>query len=88
MNLKTKVIAAHVANLTDARYFAAWGVDYMSYDLEEGSDTFIGQEAIKEIIDWVEGPKYLGHITGLSLPANVASHVTGLGLSGLITGPY
>ena len=42
MNLKTKVIAAEVSNLTDARYFAAWGVDYMSYSIDESIEGFIG----------------------------------------------
>lgn len=51
--LKTKIIASKVQNLTDARYFAAWGVEYMSFLIED----FTGQApAIKEMKDWVEGP--------------------------------
>jgi phosphoribosylanthranilate isomerase len=54
--LKTKVLAADIANLTDARYFAAWGVDYMSFCMGEGSDTYIAPPQVKEIIGWIAGP--------------------------------
>ena len=52
--LSRKVIASHVTNLTDARYFAARGVDYLLFDLD---DTSI--EQILEIKEWVEGPEIL-----------------------------
>lgn len=57
--LKHKVIAQNITNLTDARYFAAWGVDYMSFNTIIDSDYFISEAEIKEIKDWVEGPKCL-----------------------------
>ena len=46
--LKTKIIAADLQNLTDARYFAAWLVDYMSFNLSEESANL---SKIKEIMD-------------------------------------
>jgi len=46
--LKTKIIAADLQNLTDARYFAAWLVDYMSFNL---SDPSVNLPKIKEIMD-------------------------------------
>lgn len=52
--LKTKVIASHVTNLTDARYFAARGVDYLLFDLDD-----IAIDAAVEIKEWVEGPALL-----------------------------
>lgn len=88
MNLKTKVMAAEVSNLTDARYFAAWGVEFMTYEMDPSSDTFIGQEAIKEIIDWVEGPQYLGYLSGMSLPSDLASMYEELQLHGLAVSPF
>lgn len=48
--LRTKVIADNILNLTDARYFAAFGVDYLVFNLSN-----ISQEQTKEISDWVEG---------------------------------
>lgn len=52
--LKTRVIADNVLNLTDARYFAALGVDYMIFNVSN-----IGKEAITEICSWVEGVEVL-----------------------------
>ena len=54
MDLKVQVIASNITNLTDARYFAAYGVQYLLFDLSE-----ISIMAIEEIIDWVSGPKIL-----------------------------
>ncbi|MFT4565676.1 MAG: hypothetical protein ACI9FN_000629 [Saprospiraceae bacterium] len=51
---KCNVIASHVSNLTDARYFAARGVDYLLYDLDE-----ISLAQIAEIQEWVSGPEAL-----------------------------
>lgn len=52
--LKRSVIAADITNLTDARYFASMGVDYLMYNPSDISIHEIG--AIKE---WVEGVKTL-----------------------------
>jgi len=48
--LRIKVIAADINNLSDARYFAAWGVDYMHFDLNRTT-----LEAIQEMVDWISG---------------------------------
>jgi len=52
--LKIKVIADNILNLTDARYFAAYGVDYLVFNQEE-----IPPQTIREIKDWVEGVSIL-----------------------------
>lgn len=52
--LKIKVIADNVLNLTDARYFAAFGVDFLVFNLAN-----ISHEAVKEICEWVEGVEVL-----------------------------
>lgn len=57
--LSRKVIVQNITNLTDARYFAAWGVDYLSYNLHKESPYLITPAAMKEISEWVEGPKTL-----------------------------
>ena len=57
--MKRKIIAQNISNLTDARYFAAWGVDYLSYNIQPDSPYNLSLDDIKEIIDWVEGPKTL-----------------------------
>jgi phosphoribosylanthranilate isomerase len=57
--IENQIIAQNITNLTDARYFAAWGVDYISFNTRSGSEFKISMEDIKEISDWVEGPKIL-----------------------------
>lgn len=60
--LKTAVKASGVSNLTDARYFAAWQVDWLGFNLTpEGLET-LSLPAVKEIKDWIEGPKIVGEI--------------------------
>ncbi|MCS6929782.1 MAG: hypothetical protein NZM43_09820 [Saprospiraceae bacterium] len=52
--------ASHIANLTDARYFAAREVNYLGFCLEENSPTSIEPAAMKAICAWVEGPSIVG----------------------------
>jgi len=52
--LKYPVIATHISNLTDARYFAARGIDFLLYDLDQ-----INIDQIEEIQNWISGPKAL-----------------------------
>ena len=58
--LKTKIIASQITNLTDARYFAAWGVDFMGFCMDEDSENSISPSKVKEIKSWVEGPQFFG----------------------------
>lgn len=65
--LSRKVIAQNITNLTDARYFAAWGVDYLSFNSIPDSEFYISDDKIAEIKDWVEGPKCLIEANALEL---------------------
>ncbi len=51
---RPKIIAAHITNLTDARYFAAQGVDYLLFD-----SALISLSGMMEIKEWIEGPAIL-----------------------------
>jgi len=63
--LKTKVSA--VTNLTDARYFAAKEVDYLGFNLEEGTPGYLDPMYMKAIREWVAGPKIVGEFTKLPI---------------------
>jgi len=60
-------------------------VEYMSFDLSAGSEAYIGPENIKEIIEWLAGPEFIGNFCGHEdmnfILENKASHA----LSGIIT---
>lgn len=53
MFLKTKVKADNIKNLTDARYFAAAGVEWLGFSVTDQMPV----EDVQSIIDWVDGVK-------------------------------
>jgi phosphoribosylanthranilate isomerase len=55
--------ASRIAHLTDARYFAAREVDYLGFNLEEGTEGFLDPMYMKAIREWVEGPKIVGEFS-------------------------
>lgn len=65
--LKTTVKASSVSNLTDARYFAAWHVEWLGFDLTVEGLKNIPLAEVKEIKDWIEGPKIVGELELLDL---------------------
>ncbi|MEL7123254.1 MAG: hypothetical protein AAFO07_27650 [Bacteroidota bacterium] len=58
--LKTKVKASAVTNLTDARYFAAWEVEWLGFNLDQGTDDYIDPNAMVAIKEWVDGVQIVG----------------------------
>ncbi len=60
--LKTTVKASRITNLTDARYFAAWEVNYIGFDLEVGSEYYIAPELVKAMKEWLEGPQFVAEL--------------------------
>lgn len=63
MFLKTKVKADCINNLTDARYFAAAGVEWLGFRISEDMPI----EDVQVIIDWVDGVKVV-----LEIPAQIS----------------
>ena len=61
--LKIKVKASQITNLTDARYFAAWEVEWLGFNFDEGSDHYISPLAMKAIKEWVEGVQFVGEFS-------------------------
>jgi len=55
---RTKIFARNIQHLTDARYFSAMGVDWMSFDLRPTSNFYISELAFEAIKEWVEGPGF------------------------------
>ena len=55
--LKAKIKISQITNLTDARYFAAWGVDFLGFDINPESEHFSSPSIVAEISEWVEGPE-------------------------------
>lgn len=56
--LKKKVIASSINNLTDARYFAGWMVDYIIFHTDPSHPFYTNPQEIGTFQSWVEGPQY------------------------------
>jgi phosphoribosylanthranilate isomerase len=54
--LATKVLASGITHLTDARYFAAWEVDYLAFPVGEGVTEGISWDYFHALREWVEVP--------------------------------
>lgn len=55
--LKLKI--NNLADLQDARYCAAFGADFMSFALGRGDDCKMPERAVSEIVEWLEGPRFV-----------------------------
>ena len=62
--LKPKIKASHITNLTDARYFAAKEVEWLSFNFAEKTDNYIEPVRARAMFDWVEVPHIVGEFDG------------------------
>jgi hypothetical protein len=58
---KNQILVRNIKHLTDARYFAAMGVDWMSIELNSDPTSFMRWHTFK---DWVEGVNLAAEISG------------------------
>ena len=85
--LKTKVKANSITNLTDARYFAAWEVEWLGFNLNPGAADYIEPMLLKAIKEWVDGVKFVGEFD-LSTADEVNEIVQTLGLDAAQLGMF
>jgi len=83
-----KVLATNVSNLTDARYFAAWGVDCLVFEGDPNGATYMQPPQMKEIVEWVEGPEVGISYEGISVPENAEEIAASIEWQHLIIGPF
>jgi phosphoribosylanthranilate isomerase len=60
--------ASRITNLTDARYFAAKEVDFLGFNLDEGTEGYLDPVYMKAIREWVEGPGIVGEFSYAPVP--------------------
>lgn len=77
--LKIPIKASQIANLTDARYFAAMGVNWMGFNFNASDSNFISPTAVHAIKEWVEGPLFVGEF-GLQPADSIKEIALGLEL--------
>ncbi len=60
MNMsKIHIMASHVNNLTDARYFASWGTEFIGFCRDFQHIDYCNDDRIRDMIQWLEGPAFL-----------------------------
>ncbi len=64
--LKIKIKASQITNLTDARYFAAKEVEWLSFNFTEGTENYIDPMQARAMFEWVHGPRIVGEFEGLT----------------------
>lgn len=84
--LITEVKAGPVTNLTDARYFAAREVAWLSFDCRAGSDARLPPATIHAIREWVGGVQYLGEFD-LATAADIRELMDTLQFDAIQVGP-
>ncbi len=62
MALKLSVKIGDVTNLSDARYAAGMGVDYIGFNIDSTSQNFVTAKTFKEIVNWISGVGIIGEI--------------------------
>ena len=85
--LKTKVIAGPIAHLTDARYFAAWEVAWLSFPLDPQTENPVSPEQLAALREWIEGPRIVG-IFDLTPAGEIAAYARQRELDTIQLGPF
>ena len=63
MSLKTIVKVGNISNLSDARYCAGMGVDYLGFCLDPSEPGYMDLDNLKNIQEWVVGPLIVGEFS-------------------------
>lgn len=63
MSLKVTVKVGSVNNLSDARYCAGMGVDFIGFDFSSSKSQIVTPEKFKEIAEWLSGVVFVAEFT-------------------------
>ena len=66
MGLMIPVILNSVNNLSDARYAAGMGVDWMGFQVDKEAERYVSPELFKAITSWVAGVQMVAEIVILN----------------------
>jgi len=56
MALRAPVYAGNITNLSDARYFAGMGVQWLGFQIDPNQTSYLNPQKFREIVGWVTGP--------------------------------
>ena len=85
--LRTNVKASAISNLTDARYFAAWEVQWLGFNLDPDIPGALSPQAMLAMREWVDGVSIAGEFE--LQPAGVIRELAAmLELDAIQVGPF
>lgn len=73
------ISAGSIANLTDARYFAAREVHFLGFCLDNSNENYVQSAVVKAMKEWIEGPKIVGEF-GLQSTEEILATIENIGL--------
>jgi phosphoribosylanthranilate isomerase len=85
--LKTQVKASSITNLTDARYFAAWEVKWLGFNLDTNAEDYIAPVKVKAMKEWVDGVEVVAEF-GMQTAAEITELVNVLEIKTLQVGQF
>jgi phosphoribosylanthranilate isomerase len=85
---KTKIYAGQIDNLTDARYFAAWYVNWMGFTMEKCISGVLPIQQIAAIKEWVDVESFVLEYSGLEDPIIILEHCHLLDIHNVKVGPF
>ena len=66
MSLKAPVYATRITSLSDARYFAGMGVQYLGICADPASSDHFSALRFREISGWINGPMFVLEVDGMN----------------------
>lgn len=85
--LSTKVKANSITHLTDARYFAAWEVEWLGFQMMPGDTHYLSPLHIKTFKEWVDGVRICGEF-GLADASDIKAAIALLDLKSIQVGMF
>jgi len=85
--LKIRIKASQISNLTDARYFAAVGAEWLGFCLDPINENFVPYQKLLGIKEWVEGPLIVGEFS-LQSTEEILSMAKEINLDAIQVSPF
>lgn len=83
MSLKLSVKVSNITNLSNARYCAGMGVEYLGFDLNESSPNYISPSQFGDMVSWVTGVTHIGEFDSRASAADIKLATQNYKLDGL-----
>ena len=85
--LKLDVFAGTIANLTDARYFAAREAKWLGFNMDKMNPSAVSEMEVNAIKEWLDGVEIVGEFGDIS-NEDLMGAVERIGFDAVLAGPF